>query len=606
MGDGGYIYIPGTAGAVSLVSLLNNNAVAQQEVSGHSQFWVYNGIPGVFSNCLAVNKNTGKTDWIPCSTQLPTVCFNSVMRRVLFSQDTSRQIKLDTPIGQVQGWRDQNSFRFLGIPYAEAPIGERRFAPSVPKASFTTTYDASQYGNVCPQTSKSTGPVPTVLAMIKNVAPEDEDCLNLNVYTPSLKGDGMAPLPVMFYIHGGGFSNFSGSIVLFEPGNLVSRGGVVVVTINYRLGLFGWFEDVNSWSRSTVSGNQGLRDQILALQWVQNNIAAFGGDPNRVTLFGESSGGHSVRALLSAPSAFGLYHSVIRDLACARRKSTNDILEASMVAEQNVLEDDPWTTLKLVLRPTADGELIPADFSALVKTGRYNTKANILWGTTKDEAGFYVSLFFPNPIPIANTNITDALSVIFDKERVPAVINSSFLTLQPNNTDAVRDAITRFGTSYFWLCPLQYLSRQMATHKPTYNYRFSRGRDTPLVGRPYCSFSTGRVCHSNDIQPIFASGAVLPGFEQTGDDARFSRQVIDRLTTFAKTGDPNPQPGLVGVENENEDVTSVKWGAYGAENPVLDLNLKSNVTGGTADDRCKALAAKLVMYYIHIPLHPLM
>ncbi|KAF9151733.1 hypothetical protein BG015_006280 [Linnemannia schmuckeri] len=347
-------------------------------------------------------------------------------------------------------------------------------------------------------------PVPTALAMIKNVAPEDEDCLTLNVYTPSLKSDGMAPLPVMFYIHGGGFSNFSGSIMLFEPGNLVSRGGVVVVTINYRLGLFGWFENANTWSRSTVPGNQGLRDQILALQWVQNNITAFGGDPNRATLFGESSGGHSIRVLLSAPSAFGLYHSVISescdlgDLTCARRKSTNDILEASMIAEQKVLEDDPWTTFRLVLRLAADGDLIPDDFSARVNTEKYNTKANVLWGATKDEAGFYLSLFFPNPIPIANTNISDALG---------------------------------------------YLSRQMATHKPTYNYRFSRGRDTPLVG----------------------------------DDARFSRQVIDRLTTFAKTRDPNPQSGLVGVESKNEDVTNVKWEPYGAENPVLDLNLKSRM-----------------------------
>ncbi|KAG0284992.1 hypothetical protein BGZ97_007978, partial [Linnemannia gamsii] len=426
-----------------------------------------------------------------------------------------RQIKLDTPIGQVQGWRDQNSFRFLGIPYAEAPIGERRFAQSIAKTPFTTTFDATQYGNICPQTPKSTGPVPPVLAMIKNVAPEDEDCLSLNVYTPSLKGEDRTPLPVMFYIHGGGFSNFSGSIALFDPGNIVSRGGVVVVTINYRLGLFGWFEDTNSWSRSTVPGNQGLRDQILALQWVQNNIAAFGGDPNRVTLFGESSGGTSIRALLSAPSAFGLYQSVISesdsvtqpfhtpqsagrlgsylmdalgcelgDLVCARGKSMNEILEASIIAEERVLVDDPWTTFKLVLRPTADGDLIPADFSAAVKTGEYNTKANILWGSTKDEAGFYVSLFFPDPIPIAKTNISDALGVIFDKDRVPAIMNSSFFTLQSNNTDAVRNAITHFGTNYFWRCPLQYLSRQMATHKPTYNYRFSRGRDTPFAGRP--------------------------------------------------------------------------------------------------------------------------
>ncbi|KAF9911517.1 hypothetical protein EC991_003319 [Linnemannia zychae] len=635
MGDGGYIYIPGTAGATSLVSLLNNNAVAQQEVSGFSQFWVYNGVPGVLANCLAVNKNTGKTDWIPCTTQLPTICFNSVMRRVLLFQDNGRQIKLDTPVGQLQGWRDMNAFRFLGIPYAEAPTGERRFAAPVPKAPFTAVKDATQYGHICPQTPKSKGIGSSILSWLENSATEDEDCLNLNVYTPSLKGQGFAPLPVMLYLHGGGFANYSGSVILFEPGNLVSRGGVVVVTINYRLGLLGWFEDTNSWSRSTVPGNQAFRDQILALKWVQKNIAAFGGDPNRVTVFGESAGANSIRALLSAPTTWNLYQSVIGEsdpvnipyhtpqsaaklsnylmvtlgcnpgnLACVRSKSANEILEASMVADQLQLNDDKWTTFGLVERPTTDGDLIPADFSTLVKTGKYNTKANIMWGTTKDEAGFYVPLYFPNPIPIASA--PDALSVIFDQNRTNTVMNSPYFILPPSNADAVRDAFTQFGTDYFWLCPLQYLSRQMVPHKPTYNFRFSRGRDTPLVGGNYCSASTGRVCHSADIQSVFASGASVPGYSQSGDDARFARQVVDRLTTFAKTGNPNPKAGLVGVEAQNPDVTSVEWLPYDVStNPVLDLNVASRMVSNLEAETCKWLDdVFLYDFWIRIPNNP--
>ncbi|KAG0067562.1 hypothetical protein BGZ89_005917 [Linnemannia elongata] len=568
MGDGGYIYIPGTAGATSLVSLLNNNVATQQEVSGYSQFWVFNGIPGIL-----------------------------VMRRVLLFQDNGRQIKLDTPIGQLQGWRDQNAFRFLGIPYAEAPIGERRFAAPVARAPFTTTRDATIYGHICPQTPRSKGLVPGILSWLENSATEDEDCLNLNVFTPSLKGSGFAPLPVMLYLHGGGFANYSGSVIMFEPGNLVSRGGVVVVTINYRLGHLGWFEDTSSWSRSTIPGNQAFRDQILALQWVQKNIASFGGDPKRLTVFGESAGATSIRALLSAPSTFDLYQSVIGEsdpinipyhtpqsaakltnylmvslgcnpgnIACARGKSTNEILEASMKADQLVLNDDTWTTFGLVERPTTDGDLIPADFSTLVKSGRYNTKANIMWGTTKDEAGFYVPLYFPNPIPISGA--AGALEVIFDKNRTAVIMNSSYFALPPSNTDA-------------------YLSRQMAAHKPTYNFRFSRGRDTPLVGNNYCSSSTSRVCHSADIQPVFASGASVPGYSQTGDDARIARQVVDRLTTFAKTGNPNPQPDLVGVENRNPDVASIRWEQYGNENSVLDLNVQSRMVNNLEAATCK-------------------
>ncbi|KAF9963179.1 hypothetical protein BGZ65_005363 [Modicella reniformis] len=208
MGDGGYIYISGTAGASNLVTLLNNNAPAQAEVSAFSQFWVYNGVPGVISNCLAVNKKTGKTDWIPCSTQLPTVCFNSVMRRVLLFEDTSRQVKVNTPVGQIQGWRDQNAFRFLGIPYAEPPVGNLRFAAPVAKAPFTSTWDGLRYKGICPQTAQSAGFIPLILSYLENGASEMEDCLNLNVYTPSLKGTGQAPLPVMVYLHGGGFTTY--------------------------------------------------------------------------------------------------------------------------------------------------------------------------------------------------------------------------------------------------------------------------------------------------------------------------------------------------------------------------------------------------------------
>ncbi|GJJ77780.1 hypothetical protein EMPS_10139 [Entomortierella parvispora] len=615
MGDGGYIYIPGTSGATQLVDLLNNNSPAQAEVSAFSQFWVYNGVPGVFSNCLAVNKNTGKTDWIPCSTKLPTVCFNSVMRRVLLFDDTSRQVKVNTPVGQIQGWRDQNAFRFLGIPYAEPPVQQLRWAAPVAKAPFTSTWDAINYKHVCPQTSQDAGFVPLLLSYLENGATEDEDCLNLNVYTPSLKGTGEALLPVMFYIHGGGFTTYSGSVIIFEPGNLVSRGGVVVVTINYRLGMLGWMESDPAWDRNTVPGNQALRDQILALQWVQKNIASFGGDPNRVTVFGESAGATSIRALLSAPSAWGLYQSVIgesdpinipfktpqsatqigayfmealgcgvTDLDCARSRPIDQVLTAQSTANSKALADDKWTTWALVERPTIDGDLIPSEFSELVKTNSYNTKANIMWGTVHDEAGLFVPEYFPNVVPIAN--VSSALELVFSANRTAFALSSKYFQPDPTDPDAVRNMFTRAGTEYYFFCPLRYLSRKMTKTKNTYNFRFNRGRDTPLVGASYCSASTGRVCHSADIQTVFASGAAVPGFSQVGDDARFARQVVDRFTTFAKTGNPNPQPGQQGVELTNPDVTGVNWLPYDDTNPIMELNVQSAMSSNLENDAC--------------------
>ncbi|CAO3569853.1 unnamed protein product [Mortierella alpina] len=631
MGDGGYIYIPGTSGATELVSLLNSNANAQKEVSAFSQFWVYNGVPGIFANCLAVNKNTGKTDWIPCSTQLPTICFNSVMRRVLLFDDTSRQIKVNTPVGTIQGWRDQNAFRFLGIPYAEAPVQNLRFAAPVAKAPFTSTLDATHYRGICPQTSQSAGFIPLLLSYLENGATEQEDCLNLNVYTPSLKGANEELLPVMFYLHGGGFTSYSGSVIIFEPGNLVSRGGVVVVTINYRLGMLGWMENTPAWSRSSVPGNQAFRDQILALKWVQQNIRSFGGDPSRVTVFGESAGATSIRALLSAPSTFGLYQGVIGqsdpinipfkspedaksigayfmealkcpldDLDCARSRPIEDVLKAQSVANTKALADDKWTTWALVERPTIDGDLIPAEFSALVKSGTYNTKANIMWGSVKDEAGLFVPQYFPNPIPIANASI--ALELVFDTARAAVILASPYFQPDPSDSDAVRNLFTRAGTQYYFFCPLRYLSRQMTKKKPIYNFRFNRGRDTPLVGDNYCSSSTGRVCHSADIQPVFASGAAVPGFTQTGDDARFARQVVDRLTTFVKTGNPNPKPGLAGSELTNPDVTSLDWPPYDDSNTLMELNVKPSVSKQLENDVCSWIDTQFLYdFWLQIP-----
>ncbi|KAI8604309.1 Carboxylesterase [Dissophora ornata] len=553
------------------------------------------------------------------------------MRRVLLFDDTSRQVKVNTPVGQIQGWRDQNAFRFLGIPYAEPPVQQLRFAAPVAKAPFTSTWDAIHYKGVCPQTAQSAGFIPLVLSYLENGATEMEDCLNLNVYTPSLKGQGEELLPVMFYIHGGGFTTYSGSVIIFEPGNLVSRGGVVVVTINYRLGMLGWMENDPAWPRSSVPGNQAFRDQILALQWVQQNIASFGGDPKRVTVFGESAGATSIRALLSAPSAWGLYQSVIgesdpinipfkspekatsigqyfmqalnctaTDLDCARSRPIQQVLEAQITANAKALADDKWTTWALVERPTIDGDLIKAEFSQLVKTGQYNTKANIMWGTVHDEAGLFVPQYFPNPIPIANAST--ALELVFDANRTAFILSSQYFQPDPSDSDTVRNLFTRAGTEYYFFCPLRYLSRQMTKVKNVYNFRFNRGRDTPLVGQNYCSSSTGRVCHSADIQPVFASGAAVPGFSQTGDDARFARQVVDRFTTFAKTGNPNPQSNQQGVELTNPDVTSVNWTPYDDTNPILELNVQSSMSSNLENDVCSWIdTVFLYEFWLQIP-----
>ncbi|KAF9927665.1 hypothetical protein FBU30_003004, partial [Linnemannia zychae] len=592
--------------------------------------------------CLAINKMTGNTDLIDCKITLPTICRNEARQHVHLLNEPRHQIKINLSIGHIQGWRDQNAFRFVGIPYAEPPIGEHRFAKPIPKASLNTkVWDATKYGSVCPQMPLLPDRhgrnkyMDSLISMVENAATEDEDCLNLNVYTPSLKSAGQPGLPVIVYVHGGGYSSFSSSTAIINPGHMVARGGVVVVTINYRLGLLGWLENTKVWDRSSVPGNQAIHDLILALRWVKDNIVSFGGDPNRVTVMGESSGAVSVRALLSAPSTWDLYQNAILesdpialpfkpasmaaketeyfmeelgcklyDINCARNASITNISNAQLRAFDRALNDNRWTTFGLVYRPVIDDDLIALDFAKLVEQGLHNTKANILWGTMHDEAGLYASFLWKTAIDYKKANIT--LQELLDQDQVTTILSSTFFQMNHTDLDTFRDTATHFGTDYFWLCPLRYLSRQASKFRPVFNFRFNRGRDIPFINDAFCGSGTGRVCHSLGVQPSLGSGDAVPGYEQSGDDARYARQVMDRFTSFAKTGNPNPQPGQVGYEISNPDVTDTVWLPYDnrsyTNNPILELNLESKMSYNADFDVCDWIETELQYeFQVHAP-----
>ncbi|KAF9091329.1 hypothetical protein BGX23_005257 [Mortierella sp. AD031] len=638
MTDGAFLYLSGSTAAIELLSLLKSNAAAQAEVTASTNFWVLDvAVPSILG-CSSLNKITGATEKTPCITELPIVCINSAPRRTLLVQDTSRQVAVKTSTGVIQGFRDRNSFRFLGIPYAEAPVGNLRFAAPMAKAPFKSTLSATKYGYVCPQTGPSGGLSPAISNTMINGAEENEDCLNLNVHTPSLKGKGQALLPVMFYIHGGGFTMFAGSTIIFEPGNLVSRGGVVVVTINYRLGFLGFTESTPALPRSDVPGNQAIHDQILALRWVKDHIAAFGGDPDRVTVFGESAGAVSIRALLSAPSTWDLYANVIgqsdplnipfksaqdaalissyffeamkcqsNDLVCARSKSVAEVMAAQEVANNQMVTEQNWTSVALIERPSVDGDLISADFSDLIVSGKYNTKANIMWGTVMDEASRFVEHYIPDPSAINAATYNKIFESGFSPSRVQTVAQSRLYELDAQQDNAL-DLFSDLFTSYYLYCPLQYISRQMAKTTPrTYNFRFNYGRGIPIFDASgFCS-DKDRVCHGQDIIPVFGSAAAVPLTSQTGNDARFSRQIIDRWTTFAKTGNPNPSAGMVDVENTNPNVVGVEWLAYDERNPVMELDLEGSQMSFNNGEQvdCAFIESKLKYdFEIHNPSRP--
>ena len=209
---------------------------------------------------------------------------------------------ISTPLGRIKGAAHNGALAFRGIRFAQAPVGPLRFRPPVPVTPWSDLYDATNFGASAPQPNMSAPGA----ALQLPVEPTDEDCLFLNVYTPAADS---ARRPVLFWIHGGGYVMGSGRA--YDGTAFTQEHDVVVVSVNYRMGAFGFMHVGHLDPALASSVNNGILDQICALAWTRDNIAAFGGDPDNVTIFGESAGGTSTAMLLGCPTAEGLFHKAI-------------------------------------------------------------------------------------------------------------------------------------------------------------------------------------------------------------------------------------------------------------------------------------------------------
>src|SRR5262245_24292315 len=284
---------------------------------------------------------------------------------------------------------------YRGIPYAAPPVGDLRWRPPQPPAKWEGVRKADKFSDSCAQNLARSHNPWTAEFMAQNEA--SEDCLCLNVWTAA-KATGERR-PVFVWIHGGAFTEGSGEVAVYDGAELANKG-LVVVTINYRLGVFGFLThpELTKESERNTSGNYGLLDVVAALQWVQINIAAFGGDPQRVTIAGQSAGAMAVHALTASPLAKGLFHRAIAESGSGIGRRTRDLAEAekegvkfaASKSAQSLRELRAMTVNDLNsgggirFGPVIDGLFLPADIAAIITNGKQND-VPMLTGLTADE-----------------------------------------------------------------------------------------------------------------------------------------------------------------------------------------------------------------------------
>ncbi|MBA9002979.1 carboxylesterase/lipase family protein [Thermomonospora cellulosilytica] len=438
-----------------------------------------------------------------------------------------------TRYGQVQGKAGETANSYLGVPYAAPPVGSLRWKPPSPPARWSGVRDATRPGNPCMQR-----PSPTPWGNLAGPGTPSEDCLYLNVYTPAQRS--LHKRPVMVWIHGGGFTIGSGTF--YDGGSLASKGDVVVVNFNYRLGAFGYFAhpDLAGESSHGLSGNYGLLDQQAALRWVQENIAAFGGDPDNVTIFGESAGGGSVCHNLVSPRALGLFDRAIAqsgcgftlptqaeqqrsgtawanslgcaDVACLRGRSAEELLTASASPAAR------WT-------PIVDGKVIPLQVTDALESGRFH-RVPFMQGTTADEGRLTVASTYD----LAGRRLTAegypaAVRAIYG-ERTDEIL--ARYPLSDYGTPA--EALGAIFTDSQFSCLQSRTASLAAGHTRSYQYEFADRNAMDYLNMPI-SFPLGAP-HGSEIRYVFGNVSGTPAQNALSD------QMLGYWTNFARTGVP--------------------------------------------------------------------
>jgi para-nitrobenzyl esterase len=454
-----------------------------------------------------------------------------------------------TRLGALAGERAGGVERFLGVPYAAPPLGPLRWRAPQPATPWPGLRNARRFGPACPQPPAQG---PTCVSPERSER-QDEDCLYLNLWTPACDA---ARRPVMVWLHGGGFRNGSGAEAWYD-GAALARRGVVVVTLNYRLGALGFLahESLEAESPLATSGNYGLLDQVAALEWLRDHVEAFGGDPGSVTIFGQSAGAGSVRALLECPRARGLFHRAIQQsggFASSALPGPGSLnsgyadklrigrlvqarLGAASLAEMRACPagevvaagDARMRRSNPAMRwwPAADGRLLPRTVGQDVAEDTADVP--LMLGHVANEANVLVASFGARPMMYAGM--------------APGVLGRAALGLfrehPPWRPAAAWRGLEALFTNLIFLEPAWEMACQLSRlGRPPFVYHFARvspGRRDPRV----------LANHACEIPYVFGNLAAVDGCDER--DAALSEAMQAAWVAFARSGDPNA-PGAPG------------------------------------------------------------
>ncbi|MGW6928685.1 carboxylesterase/lipase family protein [Lentzea sp. NPDC054927] len=463
-----------------------------------------------------------------------------------------------TDKGAVSGTVTSTYRTFGNIPFAAPPVGENRWRDPRPVTRWQGVRDATTPAPACAQTTQPGVP-----------GSETEDCLYLNVTTPA--GKPRTPRPVMVWIHGGGFTSGSGGT--YDATRLATLNDAVVVTINYRLGVFGFF----GYPGLPGSGAFGIADQQAALKWVQRNARAFGGDARNVTIFGESAGGLSVCAQLASPGAAGLFHkAIIQSGACGVTFPTEppgtfatlwrprDVVEQLGAAQPLGCQDIaclralPVTKLLPVHNafsyPAFGTRVLPIDPLVAQNTGR-TRRVPTLVGSTHDEANLFAAFASPSPVP--DVAYRANVAGLFGEQKADRVVARYPLN---DNSDA-RDELAAALTDGSWACPTHTARQRLGGRVSGYEFA---DKDVPMFFPGMPPFPGGYgAYHGSELAMLFGLGLDLtPGQQKLSD------YMVTAWGRFARTGDPGWRAdvqslaaGAVGPAEFTKDHKCDFWGS---------------------------------------------